>query len=65
MRLEPDYGLPPIMTAEEVAEFLRTCAETVHRMERAGELDSIRGLRVKRFRRDVVLRLLDDQNEET
>jgi hypothetical protein len=36
MRLEPDYGLPPIMTAEEVAEFLRTCTETVHRMARAG-----------------------------
>jgi len=62
MRFESNYGLPPIMTAEEVAEFLRTCAETV---ERAGELDSIRGLRVKRFRRDVVLRLLDDEDEES
>jgi excisionase family DNA binding protein len=61
MRLEPDYGLPPIMTAEEVAEFLRTCTETVHRMARAGKLDAIRGLGVRRFRREVVLRLLEDE----
>jgi hypothetical protein len=65
MRLEPNYGLPPIMTAEEVAEFLRTCSETVHRMERAGELDAIRGLRVKRFRREAFLRLLQDQDEDS
>jgi excisionase family DNA binding protein len=61
MRLEPDYGLPPVMTAQEVAEFLRTCTETVHRMARAGKLEAIRGLGVKRFRREVVLRLLEDE----
>jgi hypothetical protein len=37
VRLKPDYDLPPILTAEEVAEFFRTGAETIHRMERAGE----------------------------
>jgi hypothetical protein len=37
------------------------CPETVHRMERAGELPAIAGLRVKRFRREVVLRLLKDE----
>jgi excisionase family DNA binding protein len=61
MRLDPHYGLPPIMTAEEVAEFLRTCTETVRRMARAGKLDAIRGLGVTRFRREVVLRLLEDE----
>jgi hypothetical protein len=44
-----------------MADFLRMCPETVHRMERAGELPAIAGLRVKRFRREVVLRLLKDE----
>ena len=61
MRLEPNYDLPPILTAEEVAEFFRTCAETIHRMERAGELPAIPGLRVKRFRRETILRPLKDE----
>lgn len=61
MILEPDFDLPPIMTPHEVADFLRMCPESVHRMERAGELPAIAGLRVKRFRREVVLRLLKDE----
>jgi hypothetical protein len=63
VRLKPDYNLPPILTADEVADFFRTCCETVHRMERAGELPAIRGLRVKRFRREAVLKLLDGHQE--
>lgn len=57
------YNLPPIMTTEEVADFFRTCTETIHRMERSGEIESIPGLRrrVKRYRREVVLALLDDE----
>jgi hypothetical protein len=54
----PDYGLPPILTPNEVADFLRTCTETIHRMERAGELQAIPGLRVKRYRSEVVLKLI-------
>jgi hypothetical protein len=58
------YDLPPIMTTEEVADFFRTCTETVHRMERAGEIEAIPGLRrVKRYRREVVLALLDDEDK--
>jgi hypothetical protein len=58
------YSLPPIRTTEEVADFFRTCAETIHRMERAGEIETIQGLRrVKRYRREVVLALLDDNDE--
>jgi hypothetical protein len=58
------YNLPPIMTTEEVADFFRTCTETIHRMERAGEIETIPGLRrVKRYRREVVLALLDDEAE--
>jgi hypothetical protein len=59
------YKLPPIMTTEEVADLFRTCTETIHRMERSGEIESIPGLRrrVKRYRREVVLALLDDNDE--
>lgn len=58
------YDLPPIMTTEEVADFFRTCTETVHRMERAGEIEAIPGLRrVKRYRREVVLALLNDEDK--
>ncbi|WP_370156626.1 helix-turn-helix domain-containing protein [Bradyrhizobium ottawaense] len=59
------YNLPPIMTTEEVADFFRTSTETIHRMERSGEIESIPGLRrrVKRYRREVVLALLDDEAE--
>jgi hypothetical protein len=56
------YDLPPVMTPEEVADLFRTCTETVHRMERAGEIQAIPGLRrVKRFRREMVLALLKDE----
>jgi hypothetical protein len=58
--LEPDFDLPPVLTPREVADFLRMCPETVHRMERAGQLPAIAGLRVKRFRREVVLAFLKD-----
>ncbi len=59
------YNLPPIMTTEEVADFFRTCTETIHRMERSGEIEFIPGLRrrVKRYLREVVLALLDDEAE--
>jgi hypothetical protein len=57
----PDYGLPPILTPDEVADFLRTCTETVHRMTRTGELPAIPGLRVKRYRREVVLKLIGSE----
>ena len=54
------YSLPPVMTTEEVADFFRTCPETIHRMERAGEIQAIAGLRrVKRYRREEVLALLE------
>jgi hypothetical protein len=44
------------MPTEEVTDFFRTCTE------RSGEIESIPGLRrrVKRYRRKVVLALLDD-----
>jgi hypothetical protein len=59
------YTLPPIMTTEEVADFFRTCTETIHRMERAGEIQAIPGLRrVKRYRREAILALLDDKDED-
>jgi hypothetical protein len=59
------YNLPPIMTTEEVADFFRTCTETVHRMERAGEIQAIPGLRrVKRYRRESVLSLLKAEDED-
>jgi hypothetical protein len=60
------YNLPPIMTTEEVADFFRTCTETIHPMERSGEIESIPGLRrrVKRYRREVALALLDDEDED-
>jgi hypothetical protein len=60
------YNLPPIMTTEEVADFFRTCIETIHRMERNGEIESIPGLRrrVKRYRRESVLSLLEDEEED-
>jgi hypothetical protein len=60
------YNLPPIMTTEEVADFFRTCTETIHRMERNGEIESISGLRrrVKRYRRESVLSLLEDGEED-
>ncbi|WP_157786025.1 helix-turn-helix domain-containing protein [Bradyrhizobium yuanmingense] len=58
------YDLPPIMTTEEVADFFRTCTETVHRMERAGEIEAIPGLRrVKRYRREAVLALFDKKDK--
>jgi hypothetical protein len=60
------YNLPPIMTTGEVANFFRTCTETIHPMERSGEIESIPGLRrrVKRYRREVALALLDDEDED-
>ena len=59
------YNLPPILTTEEVAEFFRTCTETIHRMERSGEIQAIPGIRrrAKRYRREVVLALLEDENK--
>ena len=59
------YNLPPIMTTEEVARFFRTCTETVHRMERAGEIQAIPGIRrrAKRYRREAVLALLEDEDK--
>jgi len=58
------YNLPPIMTTEEVADLFRTCTETIHRMERAGEIQAIQGLRrVKRYRRETVLALLTDEDK--
>jgi hypothetical protein len=52
------------MTTEEVADFFRTCTETIHRMERAGEIEAIPGLRrMKRYRREVVLALLDHEDK--
>jgi hypothetical protein len=56
--MKSEYDLPPILTADEVADFLRTCTETIHRMTRAGQLRAIPGLRVKRYRREVVLKLV-------
>lgn len=56
--------LPPIMTTEEVADFFRTCIETVRSMERAGEIEAIPGRRrVTRYSRKVVLALLDDKDK--
>jgi len=54
----PDHGLPPILPPDEVADFQRTCTETIHRMERADGLQAIPGLRMKRYRREVVLKLI-------
>jgi hypothetical protein len=59
MQLKPNYNLPVIMTVDEVAEFFRMSTETIRRMDRAGELSSIKGLPVKRYHRDTVLALLD------
>lgn len=60
------YNLPPIMTTEEVADFFRICTETLNRMERAGEIEAIPGIRkrAKRYRREVVLSLLGVQDED-
>jgi hypothetical protein len=59
------YNLPPIMTTQEVADFFRTCTETINRMERAGEIQAVPGLRrVKRYRRESVLSLLKDKDED-
>jgi hypothetical protein len=58
------YNLPPVMTTEEVADLFRTCTETIHRMERAGEIQAIPGLRrVKRYRREQVLALLKTEDK--
>lgn len=55
---------PPLMATEEIAGFSRTCTETVNGMERAGETETIPGLhRVKHYRREVALTLLDDQEK--
>lgn len=58
---EEDWELPRICTAEDVARFFRVSTETIRRMDRAGEIVSIKGLRVKRYNRRVVLEMVHRQ----
>ena len=46
------YGLPRLLTVDETAEYLRVDRSTVYRLEREGELRSVRVGRRRRFRPD-------------
>ena len=51
--------LPDLMTVAEVAEALRLSDETIHRWCRAGRLEYVDVLGVKRFHRDYITKLVE------
>jgi excisionase family DNA binding protein len=55
----PVYGLPRLLTVDETAEFLRVDRSTIYRLEREGELRSVRVGRRRRFRPDDLAAYLE------
>jgi hypothetical protein len=50
--------LPDFLDVDDLATLLRVSPETVRRRARTGEYPSVPGLRVRRFPRDLVLKIL-------
>jgi excisionase family DNA binding protein len=50
--------LPAFLTIDDLATLLRVSPETIRRRARRGELPSVPGLRVRRFPREEVIKLL-------
>jgi excisionase family DNA binding protein len=50
--------LPPVLTADEVAELLRCSRETVRRKTAGGEIPRIEGFHVLRYRRSDILAII-------
>ena len=51
--------LPDFLTIDDLASLLRVSPETIRRLARRGELPSVPGLRVRRFPREEILKLLN------
>lgn len=51
--------LPAFLTIDDLATLLRVSPETIRRLARRGELPSVPGLRVRRFPREEILKLLN------
>ena len=60
MNLDLDQ-LPPVLTADEVAQLLRFSRETVRRKPAAGVIPRIEGFHDLRYRRADILKLLGVQ----
>ncbi len=64
--IESDFGVEPLWTVEEVANYLRLTAETVRVMARRGELPSIKvGKRVWRFKISEIKQWVNACHEST
>lgn len=57
------YGLPRLLTVDETAEYLRVDRSTVYRLEREGELHSVRVGRRRRFRPEDLADYLERSRE--
>ena len=63
---ESDFGVEPLWTVEEVANYLRLTSETVRVMARRGELPSIKvGKRVWRFKISEIKKWVNSCHEST
>jgi excisionase family DNA binding protein len=59
----PVYGLPRLLTVDETAAFLRIDRSSVYRLEREGELQSVRVGRRRRFRPEDLSAYLERSSE--
>jgi excisionase family DNA binding protein len=59
----PVYGLPRLLTVDETAAYLRVDRSTIYRLEREGELQSVRVGRRRRFRPNDLAEYLERGQE--